>query len=291
MVGRRFGGVHAVLYALFDAGERLDREAMAAEMAYVRAAGADGVTVLGLATEAGKLTEAEKRQVIDWAAEDRGDLPLSVTVSGNGVAEQLALARHAEAAGADWLILQPPLAGSYGAGEYLDFFARVGDALRLPFAVQNAPQYLGRSLSAADLAGLAARCGGFTHVKAEGTAADLADLVALAGERLTVLNGRGGLEMTDCLRAGAAGFIVAPDVLPGVVACRRAWVAGDVAAAERAYEDFLPGALFAMQSVEHLICYGKRIFGLRAGIAVHDRAPAMRPSAAGLAMARHRAGL
>jgi 4-hydroxy-tetrahydrodipicolinate synthase len=287
----RFPGIHAVLYALFDAEERLDRAAMAAQMAYVRAAGADGVTVLGLATEVAKLSEAEKRQVIDWAAEDRGGLSLSVTVTGNSVAEQVALARHAEAAEAAWLILQPPLAGTYGAGEYLDFFARVGGAVSVPFAVQNAPQYLGRSLLAGDIAALADRCAGFTHVKAEGTAVDLAGLIAVAGDRLCVLNGRGGLEMTDCLRAGAAGFIVAPDVLPGVVACWRAWAAGDVAGAEAAYAAFLPGALFGMQSLEHLICYGKRIFGWRAGIAVHDRAPAMRPTEAGLAMARGWAGV
>lgn len=282
----RFPGIHAVLYALFGRDERLDRGAMRAQVAYVRACGADGVTVLGLATEVGKLSAEEKRQVIDWAAEDAGGLPLSVTVSGNAVAEQVALARHAESAGAAWVILQPPVAGAYGAGEYLDFFARVGAEVSLPFAVQNAPQYLGRSLSAGDVAALAARCAGFTHVKAEGSAVELAGLVAMVGDRLCVLNGRGGLEMTDCLRAGAAGFIVAPDVLPGVVACWRAWTAGDVAAAEAAYRDFLPGALFGMQSLEHLICYGKRIFGWRAGIAVHDRAPAMRPTEAGLAMAR-----
>jgi 4-hydroxy-tetrahydrodipicolinate synthase len=282
----RFPGIHAVLYALFDKDERLDRGAMRAQVAYVRDYGADGVTVLGLATEVGKLSAEEKRQVIDWAAEDASGVPLSVTVSGNSVAEQVALARHAEGAGAAWLILQPPVAGAYGAGEYLDFFARVGAEVSLPFAVQNAPQYLGRSLSAGDVAALAARCAGFTHVKAEGSAVELAGLVGVVGDRLCVLNGRGGLEMTDCLRAGAAGFIVAPDVLPGVVACWRAWQAGDVAGAEAAYRDFLPGALFGMQSLEHLICYGKRIFGWRAGVAVHDRAPAMRPTEAGLAMAR-----
>ncbi len=284
------GGIHAVLYALFDERERLDRAAMRAQVDYVRACGADGVTVLGLATEVAKLSEAEQRQVIDWAAEDRGGLPLSVTVTGNSVAAQVELGRHAAAAGADGLILQPPLAGSYGAAEYLDFFARVGAEVGLPFAVQNAPQYLGRSLSEADVAALAARCPGFTHVKAEGTAVDLAALVEALGARLAILNGRGGLEMTDCLRAGAAGFIVAPDVLPGVVACWRAWCAGDVAAAEAAYAAFLPAALFGMQSLEHLICYGKRLFGLRAGIAVHDRAPALRPTEAGLAMVRGWAG-
>ncbi|MBM1218678.1 dihydrodipicolinate synthase family protein [Ponticoccus sp. SC2-23] len=283
---RQFKGIHAVLFALYDAEERLDRAAMSAQLAWVRAAGAEGVVVLGLATEVGKLTEAEKRQVIDWAAEDRGDLPLGVTITGNSVAEQAALAAHATDAGADWLILQPPLAGSYSAAEYLDFFARVGAELAVPFAVQNAPQYLGRSLSGDDLANLAARCPGFTHVKAETSAGDLAGLVALAGDRLTVLNGRGGLEMTDCLRAGCDGFIVAPDVLPGVLSCMALWRDGDEAGAEAAYAGFLPAATFAMQSLEHLACYGKRIFGARAGITIHDRAPALRPTEAGLTFAR-----
>lgn len=286
MVTQRFPGIHAVLFALFDAEERLDRAAMAAQLAWVREAGAEGVVVLGLATEVGKLSEAEKLDLIDWVAEDRGDLPLGVTITGNSVAEQAALAAHAARAGADWLILQPPLAGSYAAAEYLEFFARVGMGLSLPFAVQNAPQYLGRSLSADDLASLAARCPGFTHVKAETSAGDLAGLVALGGGRLTVLNGRGGLEMTDCLRAGCEGFIVAPDVLPGVLACMSRWRDGDEAGAEAAYAGFLPAATFAIQSLEHLACYGKRIFGLRAGIPIHDRAPALRPTGAGLAFAR-----
>jgi len=287
---RRFPGIHAVLFALFDAEERLDRGAMAAQLDWLRAAGAEGVVVLGLATEVGKLSEAEKRHLIDWAAEGRGNLPLGVTITGNSVAEQGALAAYAAQAGADWLILQPPLAGSYSAAEYLDFFARVGADLTLPFAVQNAPQYLGRSLSGDDLASLAARCPSFTHVKAEIGAGDLAGLVALAGDRLTVLNGRGGLEMTDCLRAGCEGFIVAPDVLPGVLDCMARWRAGDEAGAEAAYAAFLPSATFAMQSLEHLACYGKRIFGLRAGIPIHDRAPALRPTEAGLAFARRWAG-
>lgn len=287
---RQFTGVHAVLFALFDTQETLDRGAMAAQTAHVRQAGADGVVVLGLATEVAKLSEGERRRVIDWAAEDRGDLPLGVTISGNSVAEQRALAAHATAAGADWLILQPPLAGTYAAAEYLDFFARVGEGLTLPFAVQNAPQYLGRALSAADLAALADRCPGLTHVKAEAPAADLAALIAQAGDRLTVLNGRGGIEMTDSLRMGCRGFIVAPDVLPGVAACWRAWAAGDQTGAEAAYAAFLPAATFGMQSLEHLACYGKRIFGRRAGIAVHDRAPALRPTEAGLALVRRWAG-
>lgn len=282
-----FPGIHCVLYALFDANERLDRAAMAAQVAYVCAEGAAGITVLGLATEVAKLSFDERADVIRWARSDAPDLPLSVTVAGNSVAEQLALIAVAENAGADWLILQPPITGGYGASEYVDFFARVGAGTRLPFAIQNAPQYLGRSLSDDDIVALRARCPGFTQIKSETGATDLHGLIARVGTDIAVLNGRGGLEMTDCLRAGVQGFIVAPDVLPGVLRCWQAWQAGDRAAAEVAYAAFLPAATFGMQSLEHLICYGKRIFGQRAGIAVHDRAPAMRPTDFGLSLVGH----
>ena len=46
----------------------------------------------------------------------------------------------------------------------------------------------------------------------------------------------------------------------------------------------LPAIGFVMQSIESLICYGKRLFCLRAGIAAHDRAPAVRPSLSGEAI-------
>ena len=285
----QFPGIHCVLFAMFDADQRLDRRAMADQVALVRAAGAAGITVLGLATEVAKLNLQERSDIIRWARADAPDLPLSVTIAGNSVADQCDLIRVAETAGADWLILQPPLAGSYAAGEYVDFFAAVGQAARLPFAIQNAPQYLGRSLSGADIADLCRRCPGFTQIKSEASPVDLAGMVAGLTDSIAVLNGRGGLEMTDCLRAGVQGFIVAPDVLPGVLACWRAWQSGDIDAAERAYADFLPAALFAMQSIEHLVCYGKRIFGLRHGITIHDRAPALRPTDFGLTLARRHA--
>jgi 4-hydroxy-tetrahydrodipicolinate synthase len=54
--------------------------------------------------------------------------------------------------------------------------------------------------------------------------------------------------------------------------------------AVRAYERMLPAVGFTMQGIENLLCYGKRLFGVRAGIAIHDRSPALRPVPAGDAM-------
>jgi len=287
MVGGVPGGIHAVLYALFDAEERLDRAAMRVQVNRMVAQGCDGITVLGLATEVGKLTVPERLAVIDMVADDlAGRLPLSVTIAGNSVAEQAALARHARAAGASWLVLQPPVVGAYGAAVYLDFIARVAATTDLPVAVQNAPQYLGRSLSPDDVAALAARAPNLAAIKAEDAATGIAALAA-AAPGLMILGGRGGLEMTDCLRAGATGFVLAPDIAPRARRILTLWQTGDPAGAEDLFAASAPGIMFAMQSLEHLICYGKRIFAAHAGLAVHDRQPAQAPTAFGLELAAH----
>jgi 4-hydroxy-tetrahydrodipicolinate synthase len=282
-------GIHAVLYAFFDASERLDRQAMRAQVKACLAAGVSGITALGLATEVGKLTVDERRQVMDWTAEDvAARRPLGITILGSSVAEQVAMVRAAERAGADWLILQPPPVGSFAAGEYLDVFSRVMGETALPCAIQNAPQYLGRGLTADDIASLLARHPAMRVIKTEGSAIEVAALIERTGGRLAVLNGRGGLELPDVLEAGASGFILAPDAIDHAVRAMRAFTAGDTASAAALHAAAAPSISFVMQSIETLICYGKRLFAARVGLPVHDRAPALRPTAFGLAcVARH----
>ena len=58
--------------------------------------------------------------------------------------------------------------------------------------------------------------------------------------------------------------------------------AGDEEAAKRIYREVLPAIVFVMQSLDTLICYGKRIAGLAAGLdVVHDRSPGSRPMRSG----------
>jgi 4-hydroxy-tetrahydrodipicolinate synthase len=108
-----------------------------------------------------------------------------------------------------------------------------------------------------------------------------------------VFNGRGGLELPDCLRAGCAGMIPAPECFDLQVACYDAMRAGREDEAEAHYRAMLPLVTFMMGSIDTFVCYGKRIVARRLGIAeVHDRAPAQRPTAFGTAMTeRFLAGL
>jgi len=176
------------------------------------------------------------------------------------------------------VILQPPAVGSYGAAEYIRFFGRVAAETDLPVGIQNAPAYLGRGLSEADIAEMTQTYPNIRLLKGEGPAVEIERLIATTERRLPVFNGRGGLELVDNLRAGCAGFILAPDLIDVAVEAYRLYRSGDETGAEAAYRRMLPAATFVMQSLETLICYGKRLFAARAGLDVRDRAPALAPS-------------
>jgi 4-hydroxy-tetrahydrodipicolinate synthase len=280
-----FHGIHAIVYALFDGEERLDRTAMRRQVKLCLGAGAHGMAALGLATEVSKLTEAERRTLMDWVAEDTGArVPLAFTIFGASVGEQIAQIRHAEGVGADWVILQPPPVGNYGAAEYIRFFGRVAQATDLPVAIQNAPAFFGRGLTADEIRDLVRQHPNISLVKGEGPVVDIASLISRTEGRVPVFNGRGGLELTDNFRAGCRGMILAPDCIDYAVRAYEAFRSGDEDNAETQYRAMLPAAVFVMQGIENLICYGKRLFGARAGIPTHDRAPALRPDKIGLEM-------
>ena len=53
--------------------------------------------------------------------------------------------------------------------------------------------------------------------------------------------------------------------------------------AEKEYKNILPNIVFIMQSIDSLICYGKRVCAFRMGVKnVYDREPFLRPSSYGV---------
>src|SRR3546814_1343519 len=64
--------------------------------------------------------------------------------------------------------------------------------------------------------------------------------------------------------------------------------AGDAAAADAAFKEVLPLLHFLISSIDHLMCYGKRLAARRIGLGeVQDRGPAHRPHPAGLRVLDH----
>lgn len=275
-----------MLYAFFDERGDLRREAFTRQIAAAVACGASGVACLGLATEAHKLGLSERRRVVEWVIADvAGRLPVAVTIADGNVHDMIASARHAEATGAAWLILQPPRPPASGA-DLITFFAEVAAATHLPCAIQNAPEFLGLGLSAEELLELNARQTNVTVVKGEAAATIIAETVQALAGRMTVMNGRAGLELTDNYRAGVVGMIPGIETIDRQVAVERAMRSGDEARAEAIYAEILPAIAFVMQGLGQLLAYGKLIAALRLGLAPSARRiPALNPTEQGIAWA------
>ena len=278
-------------YAFFAREGGLDREAMRRQVEAGIAGGAHGIAVLGLATEVNKLSAEERRMLVDWVTSDvAGRVPVAVTVAGVTVEEQTAFAEYARAAGANWVILQPPPGRGLPERYYAEFFSRVMQRVSLPVAIQNAPEYMGVGLSNESLIELAQQRANFVLLKAEGPALTIRRSVEALNCKLAVFNGRGGLELPDNLRAGCAGMIPATDTFDFQVRIFDLMCSGsaqDEAKAESIYRDVLPAIVFVMQSLDTLICYGKRIAAMRLGIReVYDREPGLNPDSFGLARAK-----
>jgi 4-hydroxy-tetrahydrodipicolinate synthase len=286
----RFHGIYPILYAFFDAEGRPLRAPIAAQVEAAVRHGAHGVAVLGLATETNKLNVRERRRILDWTAEAlNGRLPLAVTIAEPSVHGQAGFARAAKEAGADWLILQPGPVAGLAEIEHLRFFGAVAEKTDLPVAIQNAAQFLGVGLSNEGLRKLNRNHPNVCLLKGEAPAQVIQRLIEDTEGAYRVFNGRGGMELTDNLRAGCVGMIPAPECFDVQVTIYEAMTAGTAdaeAEAERLYRGILPLIVFLMSSIDTFVCYGKRITARRLGITeVYDRAPCQRPTEFGLLMA------
>jgi len=277
-----FAGVYPILYAFFGADGALDEAAMRHQVRACLATGAQGIAVLGLATEVDILTAPEREAVVAWTAEEiAGRVPLAVTIKGESVATQIAEAQAARALGADLAALQPSSDAGDGPG-LLAAFGAVADRLDYPVGIQTAPQYIGRGLSVADIVALHRAHPNIKVLKAEGSAAETAAIMEATDGALALFNGRGGLEFPDVLRAGAVGLIPAPECCDVHQRIYQAMRAGDAAAADAAYREILPLIVFVMQSLESCLLYGKRVAARRLGLEVFERAPGRAPTPFGL---------
>jgi 4-hydroxy-tetrahydrodipicolinate synthase len=297
MAEHKFHGIYPMIYAFFGPDGRLDRQAMKRQIEACVASGVHGVAILGIVTEYNKLDVNERRQVIEWTAEDlAGRLPLAVTANEMSIHGQVGIVRLAAEVGADWVILQPPPVRNVPEPELVSFFGKVAEASTLPVAIQNNPVNLDVVLSAGALKTLNRNHPNVNMLKGEGPIDYVRRLMADTDGAFTIFNGRGGMELPSSMRLGCAGLIPAPevsDVLARIYDLFRKGDDASIAEAERLHAGVLPLLTYVMASPEHMLCYGKRLFARRIGVnEVHPRHPCIMPHEFGTAIVdRYSAGL
>src|SRR5262244_4416002 len=128
----KWSGIFHVMATPFTDGGDLDAAGPSRLVESALATGISGITVLGIAGEAHRLTDEERRRVVEGVVkETRGRVPVAVGVSASGTHLAQAFSRMAAEHGADALMVAPP-AGQKNLDAVVDYYLAVAQATALP---------------------------------------------------------------------------------------------------------------------------------------------------------------
>lgn len=158
-------GVVTPLVTFLDERGEPDAEATHALVAAQRASGVDGLLAVGSTGELGNLTAAQRRRAIEQVIQAaEGAVPVWAGIAGLGTQEAVEASIEAAEAGADALLVLPPLFFDVSDSELFAHFSAVAAASELPVVVYDVPARAPRKIPAG-LLGELARAGVIDGVK------------------------------------------------------------------------------------------------------------------------------
>lgn len=236
-------GIYVIVSTPFDERGRLDLDSFGTLLDATVRAGVQGITILGVAGEAPRLSDAEREHLTAQAMTTiAGRVPVIVGVSHDGTAVTIERTQAAKAAGAAGVMIAPPNFSKVGKG-LIAHYQRIGAEGGLPIVLQDYPLVNGVNMSPQFMAELVQAVPEVVTIKLEDipTASRiLQTAAALPQGRLTFQGGLSGVWLLDELRAGASGSMTGfpyPEIL---VAIWQTFRAGDEAGAAALYYRYLP---------------------------------------------------
>jgi dihydrodipicolinate synthase/N-acetylneuraminate lyase len=244
----RFPGIIPALTTPFDASGAIDLEALERNAGALLAAGVHGFVATGTMGEAGSLSTSERRTVVERTVGAAGGrVPVIAGVSSGTPAASVAYAADAAEAGADAIMLLPPLGYRGDEREIIAFYRTVAEASGLPLMVYNNPEASGTDMSPALIARIAGEVEQVAAVKeCSGDARRIAALLDAAPDIEVLVGGDDWVLEGFC--AGATGWVTGVGVCAPAecVELYEACRAQDLERARSIYSRMLPLARLDM---------------------------------------------
>ncbi len=206
--------------------------------------GADGLTILGMMGEAGKLTVAESVSVVRRVI-SRSAVPVIVGVSAPGFSAMTALSNEAMNAGSTGVMVAPPM-GLQTDAQIVGYFHNTAEALgNIPFVLQDFPLATGVQISPSVVLKIVEDCPTCVVLKHEDWPG-LEKITALrkasdtGSRRISILCGNGGMYLLEELLRGADGAMTGfgyPEMMRQVL---DAFQAGDLERARDIFDAYMP---------------------------------------------------
>ncbi|HSW15626.1 MAG TPA: dihydrodipicolinate synthase family protein [Ramlibacter sp.] len=247
-----FAGVFPVLPTPFRPDGSPDVAGLRNLVRYLLAAGVNGITYPGIASEVSQLSTNERQTLLAAVLDEVGGrCPVIAGASSPQLEGSQQLAADASRAGAAMLMVAAP-ANRAGAQEQIAYFRGVCEAAGgVPLMLQNVPPPAGAGLEPEVVLQVLEAVPQIHYVKEEALPSGQRLSALLRGAEGTALRGvfggAGGRYITDELRRGAAGTMPAIELAEVHVALWAAHQRGDVQGARRLFSRMLP--VLNMQAV------------------------------------------
>jgi 4-hydroxy-tetrahydrodipicolinate synthase len=136
---RSFRGSFTALVTPFKDGA-LDEAAFRGLVAWQISEGTNGLVPVGTTGESPTLSHEEHQLVVEWCvAESGGRVPIIAGAGSNSTSEAVGLARHAEKAGADAVLVVTPYYNKPTQEGLYQHFKAINDAVGIPIVIYNIP--------------------------------------------------------------------------------------------------------------------------------------------------------
>jgi 4-hydroxy-tetrahydrodipicolinate synthase len=181
----------------------LDEAAFRDHVSWQVESGTQGLVPVGTTGESPTLSHDEHKCVVEWCvSEARGRVPVIAGAGSNNTAEAVDLARHAEKAGADALLVVTPYYNKPTQEGLYAHFKAVNDAVGIPILIYNIPPRsvvdmsnatMARLYELKNIAGVKDATGNLARVSQQRHLMG-PDFIQLSGEDMTALayNAAGG---------------------------------------------------------------------------------------------------
>jgi 4-hydroxy-tetrahydrodipicolinate synthase len=134
-----FRGSITALVTPFKNGS-LDESSFRELIEWQIAEGTGGLVPVGTTGESPTLSHEEHQQVVEWCIDQsRGRVPVIAGAGSNSTSEAIKLARHAEEAGADAVLVVTPYYNKPTQEGLYQHFKAINDAIGIPIIVYNIP--------------------------------------------------------------------------------------------------------------------------------------------------------
>ena len=209
-----FEGAMPALITPFTKDDRIDREGLQRNIAFVEEGGGSGIVPCGTTGESATLSAAEHEEVIDIAVEC-SKVPVIAGTGSNNTGEALQFTKHAADAGVDGVLLISPYYNKPNPAGLLAHFKKIAEAVDIPMILYNVPSRTGQDMPVDVIVELA-KVENIVGIKeASGNAAKVSQILEnTMDDDFVVLSGEDGLTLPIISMGGRGVISVAANIVP-----------------------------------------------------------------------------